>query len=732
VLTVAFSPDGKSVLTGSADKTARLWDAVTLKPLGPPLRNVEPVELGVISPDGRTVLTLSDWDKTGSLWDATTGRAIDRPRGPFVTDINGAIATAAFSADGRSLLVGDGVASSESTWGARVWSLATGKPSGPYCSFGGSARAVLLTPDGKTILAAQRDSNTLQRYAVATGKPVGSPVLLPGEGLAFSPDGRLVLTESQDRTARLCETTTGKPVGAVLHHPSRIGPGSSYRYTGAALDAANRVLLTRSADGTARLWETAVGGLSREPPWPAGTVRASTFGSEGRVVATRGHDRSTRFWAVATGKPLGPPFRQEDSLTAWGFSPDYRVGWIQTNSRTIQLWDAATHKLLGQLLQRGPEDPIWPRAFSPDGKRLLTVDGQVARLRETATGQPIGEPLRHEHALSQAAFSPDGTLVLTRTKEALEEEVHLWEAATSKHLAKPNWRPGAVWDWTFAPDGTTILMARQGRIVRLWQAATGKPLGEPLEHEAEVEKVVPGPDGQALLTVMQNASARLWETATGRAIGGPLRHKAAIRSGAFSPDGKLVATGSEDRTARLWEAATGRPLGEPLRHGGAVSVFTFGPGGRTLVTLSGEFTFGSFGMWQTATGKHIGDYTWSPVFAADGLTVLTWEDGRTHRLRDAATGRPIGPPIRHEGEAARRGVAFSPDGKTVLTEDEDQTVRFWVGPAPVEADLERLVLWVQVATGMELAADGTRRWLDAATWRERRQRLDDLGGPPLP
>jgi WD40 repeat protein len=684
----------------------------------------------VISPDGRTVLTLSDWDKTGSLWDATTGRAIDRPRGQFVTNINGAIATAAFSADGRSLLVGDGVASSESIWGVRLWNLATGKPHSPRCSFGGSTRAILLAPDGKTILAAKSD-HTLQRYDVATGKPVGSPVLLPGEGLAFSPDGRLVLTESQDQKVQLCETATGKPVGAVLHHPTRIVAGSSYRYTAAVFDTANRVLLTRSADGTARLWETAIGRLSRDPPWPAGTV-TSTSGMDGRVVATRGHDKSTRFWDVAIGKPLGPSFRQEDGITAWGFSPDYRVGWVQTDARTIQLWDAATHKLLGQLLQRGPEDPIWPWAFSPDGKTLLTAGGQVARLRKTATGQPIGEPLRHERALSQTAFSPDGTLVLTRTKVALEEEVHLWETATGKHLAKPNWRPAAVWDWTFASDGMTILIARQGRTVRLWEAATGKPLGEPLEHEAEVEKVVPCPDGRALLTVMQNASARLWETATGRAIGEPLRHKGAIRSGAFSPDGNLVATGSDDKTARLWEAATGRSLGEPLRHGGEVSGVSFGPGGRTIVTLSYESTFGLHRMWQAATGKHIGDCTWSPVFAPDGLTVLTWEDGRTHRFRDAATGRPIGPPIRHEGEATPRWAAFSPDGKTVLTEYEDKTVRFQAGPAPVEADLERLVLWVQIATGMELAPNGTRRWLDAATWRERRQRLDELGGPPLP
>jgi WD40 repeat protein len=77
-------------------------------------------------------------------------------------------------------------------------------------------------------------------------------------------------------------------------------------------------------------------------------------------------------------------------------------------------------------------------------------------------------------------------------------------------------------------------------------------------------------------------------------------------------------------------------------------------------------------------------------------------------------------------------VAYSPDGKTILTGSRDKTARLWTPPAPVEGEVERMALWTQVMTGLELDADGVARVLDAPTWQRRRQRLQELGGSPSP
>jgi hypothetical protein len=110
--------------------------------------------------------------------------------------------------------------------------------------------------------------------------------------------------------------------------------------------------------------------------------------------------------------------------------------------------------------------------------------------------------------------------------------------------------------------------------------------------------------------------------------------------------------------------------------------------------------------------------------------LLTGGGDRQAQLWDAATGKPAALPFRHQDWIGQ--AIFTPDGQTVLTASGDKTCRFWeVSPAPVAGEAERLVLWTQVITGMEVEPSGPVRLLDAATWQQRRQRLQELGGPVL-
>jgi WD40 repeat protein/serine/threonine protein kinase len=710
---VALSPDGKAALTGSG-KTARLWETATGKPLGGPLPHQGTVYAARFSPDGRVVLTQS-FDRTARLWEAATGK----PLGPPLQH-EGSVVTAAFSPDGKTVLTGGG------DWTARLWETATGKSLGPPLRHRDGVLAVAFSPDGKTVLTGSADG-AARLWEAATGKQIGPTLQHQGsvQVVAFSPDGKTVLTGSMDHTALLWEVATGKQIGPPLEHRENVNA--------VAFSPDGKTVLTGGADRAARLWEAATGKQIGPTLLHPSTVVSVAFSPDGQTVLIRTYGTGHR-WETATANHLGPPLQHPDGRVApMTFSPDGQTV-LMGSSNAAWLWDMAPASM-HRMVPHAQED-VNAVAFSPGGKTLLTGGGDnTARLWEAATGKPLGQPLRHENSVEAVAFSPDGQTVLTGSADGT---VRQWEAATGKKIGPPLQHEMMVRAVAFSPDGKTVLTGSADRTARLWEAATGKQIGPLLLHQATVGAVQFSPDGKTVLTRSGGKSAQLWEAATGKPLGPPLRHRGILLCMVFSPDGRTVLTGGGDDgtevtegngEAVLWEAATGKPLGPPLLHQTVVSAVAFSPDGKTVLTGSLDTTAR---LWEAAGGKPLGQPlqhpgpVYSVAFSPDGATVLTaCEDGGT-RLWERATGKPLAL-LRHQPGVLK--AAFSPDGKTILTK-VGATVRLWPAPRRVEGDPERILLWVQVVTGMELNESGAVQVLDAATWGQRRQRLQELGGPP--
>jgi WD40 repeat protein len=559
---LAFHPAGDRLLTGCDDGVARVWQLGTGKALLPQFVHFRPARFpnpswpfrtGVLavswSPNGKVIATAGR-DGTARLWDAATGASLSEPLQHEAAEVT----CLGFSPDGASLWTGSG------DWRLRRW----GVPDGRLLSSSakvGFCFALAVHPRHEEVATGHLHDSQILRWDAATGN------MRPGvlrhmeivRALAYSPDGRLLLSGSDDHTARLWDTASGAPVGSTLRHPGRVH--------GVAFHPGGRRVATCGEDGSVRVWGLAPGSLRhtlRHPDWP----QAVAFSPDGRRILTTtfgGAARQAFLWDVDSGAHAEPELLLPEGfpwyLTGAGFANGGRILVATDNQGGLHRWDARTGKRLPS--QNTGQEQNWKLAVSPDGRLALcgAIEQKGNRLTHCAVvwdlsnGRPACPPLAHRDSVFGIGVSPDGKLAVTGS---LDRTTRLWRLADGQPLGPPVRHGNGITAVAFRPDGKAVLTGGRDRFVRLWEVPGWKAVGLPLEHNGEVSCVLFSRDARLILTGAFDQLVRLWHPATQRPVGPVLRHDGQVMALACHPDGRRVASAARDRTARVWELP--RPL----------------------------------------------------------------------------------------------------------------------------------------------------------------------------
>ena len=746
IRSVAFSPDGTTLASGSVDNTVKLWDIATHAHIAT-LEHTDRANSVAFSPDG-TTLAAGSIDHI-TLWNVATGKTIATlAEHPYTNR------SVVFSPDGTTLASGSGDH-------IRLWDVEMRIPITTLRHRQGVVvHSVVFSPDG-TLLASGSHDHIVKLWDVATGENIATLEGHTGEvsSVAFSPNGLILASGSEDRTVRLWDVATGENIATLEGHTRWV---FSVSFSPDGL-----ILASGSNDTTVKLWDV----VTRENIATfAGHTRrthAVSFSPDGTTLASGSYDGTVKLWdmsewlqprpqtlvkisgdnqqgmintqldnpfvvevrdqygnllqgarvafTVTTGEgKLSGRFTTENTITdangraqsmltpgAGTNTVEASIPGIEVTFNTLEIGTPTTpvvggdysawHLPDGAMIRLG-KGRISERdkalAFSPDSQRLAVASGIGVWLYNVATSRELALLTGHESGVLSVAFSPDGAILASG---AMDTTIRLWNVVAEETIAILEGHKWPIFSMAYSPDGRILASGSQNGTIKLWDVATEETIATLEGHRDRVFSVSFSPDGTMLASGSADQMVKLWDIATEETIVTLEGHTHQVNSVSFSPDGKMLASGSWDDTALLWDVNT-RTNTATLRHRSVVYSVSFSPDGTTLASTS----FGEVKLWDVEKKIDIATFAhthWvrSVAFSPNGATLAAGAgDGRIN-LWDVETQNLA--TLRHTRRI--ESVAFSPDGTTlaagvnlwdVATGRNVTTLERYVGPVTFSPD----------------------------------------------
>jgi WD40 repeat protein len=608
VLSVAFTPDGERLVSGSWDRTIRVWQL--RRPSATPLV-LSSLPGGVwtisVSPDGKRLAAGYD-DGTVHLFN------LIRPQvAPLVLRGHlAAVQAVAFSPDGKKL------ASASLDGSVRIWD-AEEESAQPLILSDADSHpvwSIAFSPDG-LVLASGTDDGKIHIWEMQ--QPSTAVITLTGHhdavrSLAFSPDSQRLASGSADETIRVWDWINPRSDPDVL-----IGHQGKVLSVGFSPDG--RKLASGGDDAVIRIWE-----LSEPRATPIelrtgshAAVRSVVFSRDGGRLASASEDTTIRIWEIRLPQTTHISIGDiQGAVHAVAFSQDGTTFAAGGADKTLRIWDTRQPQA-APLALTGHAGAIWSLAFSPDG-RMLASGSADRTIRIWNMREPQTLPLvliGHEGAVWSVAFSPDGQMLASGSAD---QTIRVWNLSRPQSVPlvlrnvpsdvrsqapeRPCFSPillaerkADVYSVAFSSDSRRLISGGADQNVRIWDLSNFGAAKVLTGHQDFVCAVTVSQDGHTLASASGDNSIRLWhldhlDAAPVVLIG----HSDDVLALALSPDGQELASGSADKTIRIWDLM--QPEAYPVvlvGHKGRVLSIAFSPNGQNLASAGDD---GSIRIWE--------------------------------------------------------------------------------------------------------------------------------------
>jgi WD40 repeat protein len=626
VLAVAVSSDSNYVVSGSRDKSAKLWDLQTGREVRTFLGHEASVTSVFFSYDGKLLFTGSN-DKTIKIWDVVTGKEIHSietidyisavvadPIGRFFVyagyNDNGYGDTAVVydwkskkpfmkipvnpdkglglgvrvnvSPDGKYVAFGEDNRT-VSIYESASWTLVQKLeyPEG-YC--GGCGSVAVFSPDSRHAYVVS-NRGTVKDFDLVRQTTIRDYSLEISElkGLALSTDGKHIGVSTEEKVT-IMDLGSGEVV-AVLNAAEK------EKFNGLTFTKDNNQLLIACDNNSIVRWnwvqkstapplagflmDQDKGGLNYDPNfyWESHIAKYVRFKSsilisrDGQSLIKGKFGTKVRQWDIATGKAVMDYSSHKKAVLAYDLSDDGKLLLTGGGDGKIVLWNAINGDSIRVI--KSYREPIFDIHFSRDESKVLTS-------------------------------SWDGTM-----------KIH--DLSTGKTESLFDFETGSAYSVLFHPTDLYVFTGRLDNSLQMWELDTRTVVRNFTGHTGIVSSLAITKDQKVLLSGSWDGSVRIWDIASGLMIRKINHSKSAVHCARFSPDEKFIVSAGADRVIKFWDVTTGRFVKEFAGHNAEVTSLVFSPDAKMLISHSVD---GVTKFWNLESGKeffehiHLGEHDW--------------------------------------------------------------------------------------------------------------------------
>ncbi|MGA2505538.1 MAG: WD40 repeat domain-containing protein [Anaerolineales bacterium] len=616
---------------------------------------------------------------TPSITPAMLGTLISAPNsGISPTDVvkiaqlrrwgNGFILDAVYSPDGGILAVASSVGISlyKSSSLELIQFIDTNNP----------VNSIAFSPDGRTMVSGNDDSS-VRLWRVSDGA-----LLMTMEGhtdrvtsVAFSPDGQTVASGSADFTVRLWRLSDGKPINNIY---------ARYKSLGVTFSTDGKMVASWGTEISISLWNVVDGNLI-DRFFMADRVQSAVFSADGSTIASGLRGGKVQIFNVGDGKTIHMLNGLSGDMDSVAFSSDGQTLVTGSNEKSVYLWQLKNWSLQTVLHTDGYINSL---SISPDGQNMA-VAGLTLQVWKMSDYKSPPEKIDLGLKINQTAFSPDGKVIASGNYDG---SIQFWQVNDGNLITTLKGHTGLINALAFSPDGQTLASSSDDGTLRLWRVRDGKLLK--VLQSGKITSIAFSPDSKYIASGSRDGYVRLFRSSDGvlLTVFDKMqtefhKNKSTVTSIAFSPDSLQIVAGYEDVSTNyykfdgnfilLWKVSNREVIDSLSSYLNPVTCIAFSSNGKTIVFGN---THGQVTLWHKPDGtvrqtiidtlEGISIVAFSPsgdlIVAGDQNGIYIWNADGTGKVS-------ISPP----GASNINSIAFSADGKYISSAGFDGIMRLW-------------------------------------------------------